>query len=316
MTRPRIIVLTGPTAAGKTELSLKLAKKFHGEIISADSRQVYRGMDIGTAKPTAAELKSIKHHLINIRKPNQSYSLAQFKRDCFKAIKQIQKRGKVPFLVGGTAYYLNAIVNNLQVPEVKPDAKLRKRLEKLSSSKLFAMLKKKDPARAKTIDPFNKRRLIRALEIVRALGHVPSLPRRGEGQGEVEILILAIKKPVIKLRAAISQRVEKMFKTGLLPEVKSLTKRYPPSLSLGEAGDRNNLLFDTIGYREVIDYLDGKLTLEQTKTLIQSNTWKFSRRQHTWFRKMPVIWIKNQTQAEREVKKFLKSNLYHRTTDQ
>src|SRR3989344_8437478 len=144
MTRPRIIVLTGPTAAGKTELSLKLAKKFHGEIISADSRQVYRGMDIGTAKAVPSskfknqnsKIKGIKHHLIDIRNPNQPYSLAEFKRDAVKAINDVTKRSKIPFLVGGTGYYINAIVNDWPIPKVKPNPKLRKKIEKLSVTEL------------------------------------------------------------------------------------------------------------------------------------------------------------------------------------
>lgn len=322
--KPKLIIITGPTASGKTALSLKLAKKFRGEIISADSRQVYRGMDIGTAKvPISPARRSrvaakssipsndgiqvpvissgIPHYLINIRNPYQSYTLAQFQRDAIKIIKQIHQRGRIPFLVGGTGLYLNALINNLQIPEVKPNPKLRKKLEKLPVARLFKILNKKDPARAKNIDQKNKRRLIRALEIVAALGHVPLFPfpppagvwlREG---GIGSFLTLGIKKSNPALRRSINHRVEQMFKAGLVQEVKKLTKKY----------GRCRPAFDAIGYREIIDCFNGKLTVEQAQNLIRSNTWRFTRRQMSWFRRLPIVWIKNQAQAEAKVRAFL-----------
>ena len=304
--RNKLIVITGPTAAGKTALAIKLAKKFRGEIISADSRQIYRGMNIGTAKPAKSELKSVRHHLIDIKNPNQSYTLAHFQHDAQKLIKLIQRRNHIPFLVGGTPFYINAIINNLAIPEVKPNPALRRKLEKLSAEKLFTILKKKDPRRAQTIDPQNKRRLIRALEIIEVLGKVPSsgvgrVPdvssealAKGEGR-ERSLLVLGLKKSDSELRRAISRRTDAMFRAGLVGEVKNLIRRY----------GRRKLFSGTIGYREVLGYLDGKSTLRQAHEQIKTHTWQYTRRQMTWFRKLPIHWVSSQTQAETEVTQFL-----------
>ena len=304
----KIIIITGATASGKTALSLRLAKKNHGEIISADSRQIYRGMDIGTAKLTKREQQLIPHHLIDIKKPNQSYSLAWWKHHTLKAIKQIQKRGHIPFIVGGTAYYLNAIVNNLNIPKVRLNNTLRRKLEKFSVEKLFAMLKKKDPTRAETIDHHNKRRLIRALEIVAELGRVPiSPPREGQTKGrltspnpssrggELKFLILGLKKSEKELRLAIGKRTDEMFHAGLVKEVKKLVQKY----------GHHKLFSETITYAEVIEYLDGKISLRQAKDKINTNNWRYTRRQMTWFKKLPIVWIKTQRQVETRIAKFL-----------
>ncbi|MFA4999098.1 MAG: tRNA (adenosine(37)-N6)-dimethylallyltransferase MiaA, partial [Candidatus Paceibacterota bacterium] len=165
----KLIVILGPTASGKTSLSLKLAKKFNGEIISADSRQAYRGLDIGTAKPTKKQLKQVKHYLVDIKNPNQHYTVGQYKRDAIKAINRIIKSGKVPFLVGGTGLYIKSLTDNLEIPEVKPDWKLRNKLESEIKSKglksVYNKLIKMDPEAAYIIDKNNPRRVIRALEI-------------------------------------------------------------------------------------------------------------------------------------------------------
>ena len=174
--RNKLIVILGPTASGKSELAFKLAKKFsvrgrpvsgwNGvEIVSADSRQIYQEMDIGTAKPTKEEIKNIPHHLIDLIKPDQEFSLAQYKKQAIKAIQNIQKKGKLPFLVGGTGLYIQAVVENLDIPRVKPDKKIRARLEKITNQELIKKLKKLDPLAASAIDLNNKRRLIRALEV-------------------------------------------------------------------------------------------------------------------------------------------------------
>lgn len=307
----KIVILTGPTASGKTALAIKLARRFGGEIISADSRQVYWGMNIGTSKSSKNELKSVPHHLIDIRNPNGSYTLAHFRRDALKVIKQIQNRGHIPFLVGGTPFYISALVNNLQIPEVKPNLKLRRKLEKLPVTALFKMLKSKDPARAKSIDSHNKRRLIRALEIIEVLGNVPSpsLGRVPEGRGspksysvlgwrgrERSLLILGIKKSDSALRRSINHRTEQMLRAGLVRETKKLIRKY----------GRRKLFVDTIGYAEIIQYLDGQLTLAEAKKLITLHTYQFTRRQLTWFRRLPIHWIKNQQQAIKQINTFLK----------
>lgn len=297
--KPKLIIITGPTASGKTALSLKLAKHFHGEIVSADSRQVYRGMNIGTAKPTRAELKSVPHHLIDIKNPNQIYTLAQFKRDAVKTIKQIHKRGRVPFLVGGTALYIWTILENPRIPEVKPNRKLRSLLEKQRKQRgvdyLYNKLIRLDPEAAYIVDPKNPRRIIRALEIIQATGK-PFSATRNKGTALFDCLILGIKLPPVKLKARLWQRSAQMLKHGLVSEVRKLVKKY----------GKNQQSFDAIGYREIIAYLNGKISLPEAALLMNNNSWHFASRQMTWFKKMPIVWI-NPKQAEDKIKKFLYS---------
>ena len=176
-TNNKLIVILGPTASGKTNLSIKLVKKFKGEIISADSRQVYKGLDIGSGKITKSQMKGVKHHLLDIANPKRKFTVAQYQKLALKKIKQIQGKGRLPFLVGGTGFYIQSIVDGIVMPEVKPDWKLRKKLEKKTTQELFLMLKKLDPARAKTIDAKNPHRLIRAIEIVLKTGKpIQTLP--------------------------------------------------------------------------------------------------------------------------------------------
>ena len=309
MKLPRIIIITGPTASGKTALSLKLAKKFNGEIISADSRQIYRGMDIGTAKASKKELKSVRHHLIDIRNPDQSYSLAEFKRDAIQAARDIISKGKVPFLVGGTALYIWAITDNPQIPEVKPNLKLRKLLENQLKRRgvhyLYKKLIFKDPEAAYIIDPKNPRRIIRALEIMEALNK-PFSQTRNKGPKLFDFLLLGMTIPARELKSNIEKRAQLMIKKGLVNEIRSLTKKYPASLSLGEAGDRENLSsMDAIGYREIIRHLKEESAPDQALEEINKNTRRFASRQMTWFKKLPVTWIKNQKDAENKIKAFL-----------
>ena len=169
----KLIVVLGPTASGKTDLSIKLAKKLGGEIVSADSRQIYKGMDIGTGKVTKKEMRGIPHHLLDVASPRARFSAAHYQKMALKAIGKTYKRGKIPFLVGGTGFYIQAVTEGLVLPEVKPDWKLRKKLEKKSNKELFLMLLKLDKKRAKAIDRDNPRRLIRAIEIAKKIGAVP-----------------------------------------------------------------------------------------------------------------------------------------------
>lgn len=298
MILPKVIIITGPTASGKTVLSLKLAKKFDGEIISADSRQIYRGMTIGTAKPNAKELKTIKHHLIDIKTPKQNYSLGQYKKDADKAIKNIIKKKQIPFLVGGTGLYISSIINNLKIPEVKPKKQLRNKLEKLLKKHgafyLYNKLIALDPEASYIIDSKNPRRLIRALEIAISTKR-PFSETRKKGKPLFDFLILGMDIKPDKLKNNISNRTDKMFKLGLTREVKNLVKKY------GE----KRIPFDAIGYREIIEHLNRRLSLEETKKKIKKDTWRFSRKQMSWFRRMPIVWIKNQRQAEKQIKAFL-----------
>ncbi|MCX6731797.1 MAG: tRNA (adenosine(37)-N6)-dimethylallyltransferase MiaA, partial [Candidatus Parcubacteria bacterium] len=225
----KLIVIIGPTASGKSALALKLAKRINGEIVSADSRQIYRGMDIGTAKPTKKELKSIPHHLINIKNPNQNYSVGEFKKDAINAINKIIKKGKLPILVGGTGLYISAIVNNLEIPQIKENKKLRAKIEKEIKEKglnfVFEKLVALDPEAAYIVDPKNPRRVIRALEIAIISGKKFSEQRK-KGKPLYKILTIGLNPPPKILKSRINKRIIQMINDGLVSEVKKLVSKY------------------------------------------------------------------------------------------
>jgi len=296
----KLIVILGPTASGKTSLSLKLAKKINGEIVSADSRQTYRELNIGTAKPTRKQLKQIKHYLINIKNPNQRYTVSQYKKEAIKAINKIIKSGKVPFLVGGTGLYIKSLTDNLEIPEVKPDWKLRNKLESEIKNKglksVYDKLIELDPEAAYIIDKNNPRRVIRALEIALKTKK-PFSQQRKKGQPLFDFLEIGLNPGDKKLIKIIDERTNEMIKNGLIKEVRKLIKKYNKKLHT----------FDAIGYREIIDYLDKKTSIKEALEKIKKNTWHFAKRQITWFKKDNQIhWIKNQTEAEKLIKNFLK----------
>ena len=310
MVLPKVVIIVGPTASGKTSLGIKLAKKVSaiggpasgwqgGEIISADSRQIYRGLDIGTAKPSLQERQAISHHLIDIRKLNQDYTVAQYKRDCVKAIKDISSRGKLPIIVGGTGLYIKAVVDNLTIPQVKADPLLRKELKQELQDRglsfLYKELIKIDPEAAYIVDPRNPRRVIRALEIALSTKRPFSQTRR-QGKPLFNFLQIGIDHPKEKLRKRIDKRIDAMIEQGLVDEVRNLIKKYP-------AGTH---AFEAIGYREIINHLQGKISLEEAIGLMKKNTWHFAKRQLTWFRKDKRIhWISTPQKAERLIKNFL-----------
>ena len=295
MKNNKLIIILGPTASGKSDLAVKLAKKFKGEIISADSRQVYKEMDIGTAKVTKKEMFGIPHYMINIVKPNKDFTLAQFQKKSLKIIKDIQKRNKLPFLAGGTGLYIQSIVDNLKIPETKPNKKLRNKLEKLTNQELINKLKKLDPKALKIIDLKNKRRLIRALEICLLTKKLFSKQRKKD-KPIFNILQIGLKLDTKNIEQKISQRTEKMIKNGLIEENKKLLKKYgskPYSMS-------------GIGYKEIISYLNNKITLKQAEELIKIHTRQYAKRQMTWFKRdKRISWIKNYSEAEKFVKDFL-----------
>ncbi|MFH1460869.1 MAG: tRNA (adenosine(37)-N6)-dimethylallyltransferase MiaA [Patescibacteria group bacterium] len=296
--RNKLIVILGPTASGKSDLAIKLAKRFKGEIVSADSRQIYQEMNIGTAKITKKQMADIPHYLIDIIKPDQGFTLAQFKAKAVKIIKDIQKRKKLPFLVGGTMLYIQAIVDNLQIPEVKPDKKLRAQLENKTNQQLYDQLKKIDPQALEKIALNNKRRLIRALEVYLKTQKLFSRLKK-KGRPLFDILQLGLRPDQEILNRRIDQRAEKMIEAGLIKEVECLIRKYgtkPYSLS-------------GIGYREIIRYLNKEITLKQAKDLIKIHTRQYTRRQMSWFKRDKRIhWIKNYPQAEKLIRDFIKNN--------
>jgi tRNA dimethylallyltransferase len=292
----KLIVILGPTASGKTSLAIKLAKEFNGEIVSADSRQIYRGMDIGTAKPL--DLEGIPHHLLDIKTPYQNYTVAEYKEDAIKIIKDIQSLGKLPILAGGTGLYIKAVVENLDIPKVEPDPVLRKKIENDITEKglefVFNQLIELDPEAAYIVDPKNPRRVVRALEVT-LLTNKPFSEQRKHGNPLFDVLELGISVPNEKLKDRIDFRVDEMAKEGLVDEVKSLVEKY----------GANQQAFDAIGYREIIEFLLNKITLSQALENMKMNTWHFAKRQMTWFKKDPKIrWISCYGEAENLVEKF------------
>ncbi len=305
---PKIIAILGPTASGKTGLSLKLAKKFNGEIINADSRQIYKGMDIGTGK--IIDKKGIKHYLLDVAKPDEEFTLANYKKRAEAAIKNILKHGKVPFLVGGTGLYIQAVIDNLEIPAVLPNNKLRAELErdlqKAAKSKIknqkskildkwYKKLLKLDPGAAKVVDKNNPRRIIRALEVSLATGK-PFSKLREKGEKIFDVLQIGITLPRKKLYERIDKRVDQMIKEGLARETKKLLKKYKPSLPS----------MSGIGYKEMGDYLNGNYNLGEAAQKIKFRTHAYARRQITWFKKDKRIkWVKNYKEAEIKIKKWI-----------
>jgi tRNA dimethylallyltransferase len=310
--KKKIVAIVGPTGSGKTSLSITLAKKYHGEIISADSRQIYRGMDIGTAKTipddklriTNCELPitsfGIPHFCVDIKNPNEDYSVVNFKRDADSAITEIARKGKLPMLVGGTGLYVWAVLDNLDIPEIKADPKLRARIkedvEEKGLASVFAELVKLDPEAAYVVDPKNPRRVVRALEVALITGK-PFTAQRKKKDSPYDALKLGINPPPEILRERINLRIDIMMKDGLLDEVKRLVETY------GE----KCVAFDAIGYREIISYLHGGISLESAIELMKSNTWHYAKRQMTWFKRdKDIHWMTNEAEAEVLVKNFLK----------
>jgi tRNA dimethylallyltransferase len=299
----KLIVILGPTSSGKSSLAIRLARKFHGEIISADSRQIYKGMDIGTGKVTKKEQKLVPHHLLDVANPKKQFSVDKFKSLAKDTIVQIVNENKLPFLVGGTAFYIYAVIDNLRIPEVKPNLKLRNLLRNKSTAQLFAMLKKLDPARAKTIDAKNPRRLIRAIEIVKATGSpIPELsfPRKRESSN---ILILGIKKDPEALKKLIHRRVKQRFQQGLIAEIKKLLRLGLTLKRLKEIG-----LTYKMAAEHLVDksgHMDKNVYNELINKVARAE-YQFSRHQMTWFKRdQRIHWIRNQKQAERLVQKYL-----------
>jgi len=291
----KIIVVLGPTASGKSDLAVKLARKFNGEIISADSRQVYRGMDIGTGKITKKEMQSIPHYLLDIVSPKKRFDVVQYRNLAIKTIDKIFRKGKVPILCGGTGFYIQAVIDGIIIPEVKPDWQLRKKLEQLTTDQLLNRLKKLDPSRTKTIDKKNRRRLIRALEII--IKTKRSVPVLKKNPLPYPVFMLGIKKEKTELKKLIKKRLLKRLKEGMIEEVKKLHKSGVSWKRLEEFG---------LEYRFVAQYLQKKLAYNEMINLIQKEIEHYTKRQMTWFKRDERIkWIKNYKQAEKLVKNFL-----------
>lgn len=277
---PPLVVLLGPTAVGKTELSLHLCERIGGEVVSADSRQIYRGMDIGTAKATPAEQARAPHHLLDLCDPDQVFTLAEYQQMAYTAINDIHRRGRVPCLVGGSILYVRAVTEGLRIPAAPPNAALRARLEEQLAEQglgsLAADLQRIDPATAGQIDLRNGRRVLRALEIVLTTGQ-PKVALEGADPPPYRLLQIALTRERSALHGRIDRRVEQMVAEGLVEETQRLLdKGYAPTLPA----------MTSLGYREMIAYLGGRMTLAQAVERIQIETHRFVRHQMTWLRKL------------------------------
>ncbi len=280
-----LIVIVGPTAVGKTAISLQLAENLGGEIVSADSRLFYRGMDIGTAKPTPAELARAPHHLIDVATPDQDWSLATFQGAAYRAIDEIHARGRLPIMVGGTGQYVQAVLEGWQLPAARPNAPLRQALQswagQIGTEGLHQRLGILDPAAAASIDPTNLRRTIRALEVILQNGQLFSTQKR-RSPPAYQTLILGLQRPRPELYARIDQRIAAMLQAGFVAEVQALLDQgYSPDLPPLSA----------IGYRQIIAHLQGQITLDEAVALMKRLTRQFVRRQANWFKESdPAIY--------------------------
>jgi tRNA dimethylallyltransferase len=298
----RLLAVVGPTGVGKSRLALSLARDFGGEIVSADSRQVYHYMDIGTAKPTREELSLIPHHLIDVVNPDEDFSLAQYQKLAYEAIADVQKRGKLPILVGGSGLYVRAVLESWQIPKVAPDLKLRRNLEGRGGEELYRELAKVDPAAAQRIDPRNVRRIIRALEVYKG-ADVPVSQLRLKTKPLYETLIIGLTTDRAELYRRIDLRVDEMIRLGLLNEVKGLVAK----------GYSFNLpAMSGIGYKQVGMHLREELTLPAAIEQIKFETHRLVRHQYSWFRLKDdrIRWfdIGEESQIKAMVAKFIGNN--------
>ncbi len=284
-----LIILTGPTAVGKTNLSIRLAKAINGEIISADSMQVYKGMDIGSAKITKEEMQGIQHHLLDIYEPWEEFNVVVFQQKCKECLTGIYERGHIPILTGGTGFYIQAVLKDIDFTQNEDDNSYRLELEALGAKEgpgvLHEMLKEVDPKAAQEIHANNQKRVIRALEFYHFTGKRISEHNEQEAQKEpaYNFCYFVLNDDRAGLYERIEQRVDLMLQNGLVEEVKALIEK---------GCTRDMVAMQGLGYKEIMDYLDGKITLEEAIYIIKRDTRHFAKRQITWFkREKDVIWL-------------------------
>lgn len=319
MPLPKLIVIVGPTASGKTALALELAKRFDGELISADSRTVYRGMNIGTAKPEGTKrpieneygtgpmdiknlvaeqpimVEGIAHWGLDLVDPDEEFTVSDFKKYCEQKITEIDERGSLPILVGGTGLYVRAVVDNLSLTETPPNETLRAELEKLTNSELLERIERQDSETAETIDSMNRRRLVRALEIIETTG-APLSVSQTKGEPKYDLLEIGLDVDREELMRRIDERVDVMIGTGLVDEVRKLKEKYGCD---GQA-------MTGIGYRQICQFLQGYIKLKEAIELLKHDSRAYAKRQLTWFRRDDRIkWIKQTSEAVKLVEEFL-----------
>jgi len=274
--KPKVIIVCGPTATGKSDYAVQLAMKIlpaGGEVISADSRQIYRGMDLGTGKITVEEMQGIPHHLLDIKNPEEDFSVEEYKKLADEKIVEIIARGKTPILCGGTGFFIQAVIDNISFPHVPPNPALRTELESLDISQLFARIVELDPDRAATIDLYNKRRLVRALEIIDALGHVP---KTATSESPYEFEIKYIDRDDDELRSRIEKRLLSRLDQGMINEVENLHDNGISWERLENFG---------LEYRYIAEFLQNKISRDEMIETLKHKIWQYAKRQRTWFKK-------------------------------
>ncbi|MEY2641021.1 MAG: tRNA delta(2)-isopentenylpyrophosphate transferase, tRNA dimethylallyltransferase [Candidatus Parcubacteria bacterium] len=278
--KQQVLIIVGPTASGKSDLAVQLAKRFNGEVISADSRQVYRGLDIGSGKITKKEMSGVPHHLLDVASPRRTFTAAQFVRLANRAIKDIASRGKLPIICGGTGFYIDALIYEQPFPNVPPNKTLRKTLEQKTATELFEILTELDPDRADTIDAHNKVRLVRAIEIATALGNVPKAPPK---EARFDTCIIGTTWPDNVLQDRIHKRLHARMKRGMLAEAKRL---HAAGVSWKRMHDLG------LEYRYLALHLTGKLSRDAMLTELETKIWQYAKRQKKWFaQNANTMWI-------------------------
>ena len=287
--KPKVIVIAGPTASGKTALSIEVAKRINGEIISSDSMQIYKDMNIGTAKVTKEEMQGIKHYLVDFVSPEERYTVSNFKKDAELAIEEILKKGKTPIVVGGTGLYIDSLVYGIEYPEMKFDEDYRNELMNLAETEeglneLYVKACKIDPTAMENISKNDKKRIVRVLEIFKATGKTKTeneiLSRKNEVKYNYIVYALNMDRDILYDR--INYRVDKMFEQGLIDEVKQLLEKYPNYPTAMQA----------IGYKEVVEYFRNEISYDEMVEKIKQGSRNYAKRQLTWFRKnKEIIWL-------------------------
>ena len=301
MDKPKVIVICGPTASGKTSLSISLAKKINGEIVSCDSMQIYKEMDIGSAKPTVEEMQEIKHYLVDFVSPEKRYSVSEYKEDASKAIEEIINKGKTPIIVGGTGLYLNSLIYNIQYNEMEVDLNYRRELEKEAEEYglevLYNRAKEIDPEAMEKVSANDKKRITRVLEIYNATGrNKTELEKKSRKEVPYNYLIFGINMERSILYDRINKRVDIMLEQGLIEEVKNLINKYSnmPTAMQG------------LGYKEVKEFLDGNISKEEMIEKIKMETRRYAKRQITWFKRIEnIIWIDGLNKTEENLNSIM-----------
>ena len=305
--KPKVIVIVGPTASGKTALSIELAKKINGEIVSCDSMQIYRDMNIGSAKPTPEEMQGIKHYMIDVAKPNERFSVAEYKKQAENAIEEILSKGKIPIVVGGTGLYADSLIYGIEYPQIEFDEKYRKELEKQAETEqglqiLCNKAKEIDERAMQKISENDKKRVLRILEIYHQTGKTKTeleMESRKKG-AKYDFKVFAINMDREILYERINKRVDIMIENGLIQEVKDLLDKY----------DTFPTAMQGLGYKEVVQYLNKELTKEEMINKIKQETRRYAKRQLTWFRKnKETIWIDGQVGVQQILEEMNWENL-------